>query len=187
MSVLVAARMRTSTLIVWVPPSRMNSFSCMTRSSLACVSRLMEEISSKKMVPLSAASNRPFFKATAPVKAPLTCPNRWLSSRSGGREPLLTVTNGASARFEFMWMARATSSLPVPLSPWRRIVLRVGAAARTRSKTFFMASLLPMMLSKPKRWRSSPLSRTFSSWRRLRSTAFSMTRSRSSCLKGFWT
>jgi len=31
----------------------------------------------------------------------------------------LTVTNGASARFEFRWRARATSSFPVPLSPWR--------------------------------------------------------------------
>ena len=51
----------------------------MTRRSLAWVSSPIEEISSKKMVPVSAASNKPCFSLTAPVKAPLTWPKRWLS------------------------------------------------------------------------------------------------------------
>ncbi len=59
----------------------------------------------------------PFFGYTAPVKAPFTCPNSVDSSRSGGRLPELTVTNDFSDRDEFVWIARATSSLPVPLSP----------------------------------------------------------------------
>ena len=42
-------------------------------------------------------------------------------------------------------MARATSSLPVPLSPVIRIVERLGAAWMIRSKTCFIRLLLPMM------------------------------------------
>src|SRR6267142_1617968 len=43
----------------------------MTRRSLACVSGLMVAISSKKMVPWSATSKRPFLEATALVKGAL--------------------------------------------------------------------------------------------------------------------
>ena len=38
------------------------------------------------------------------------------------------MTNERSDRDELAWIARATSSLPVPLSPWIRIVDRLGAA-----------------------------------------------------------
>jgi len=50
-------------------PRRMNSFSWITRSSLACVSRLMLPISSRKIEPPSATSKSPRFVAIAPVKA----------------------------------------------------------------------------------------------------------------------
>src|SRR5215204_3016985 len=93
---------RTSTLMFSTPPSRMNSRSWMTRSSLAWVSSGMLPISSKKIVPLSASSNSPFFGYTAPVNAPLTWPNRFDSSKSGGRLPELTVMNARSARDEFL-------------------------------------------------------------------------------------
>src|SRR5882672_8332065 len=106
--------MRTSTLMVSIPPSRMKSRSWITRSSVACVSIGTLPISSKKMLPLSARSNMPFFGYTAPVNAPLTCPNSVDSSRSGGRLPELTVTNERSDREEFAWIALATSSLPLP-------------------------------------------------------------------------
>ena len=56
----------------------------------------MLPISSKKMLPLSARSKSPFFGYTAPVNAPLTCPNSVDSSRSGGRLPESTVTNDLS-------------------------------------------------------------------------------------------
>jgi len=78
----------------------MNSRSWITRRSLAWVSREMFEISSKKIEPRSATSKSPFFDATAPVNAPRTWPKRLLSSRSAGRDPLLTVTNGNEARGE---------------------------------------------------------------------------------------
>src|SRR6185503_16395280 len=102
-----------------------NSRSCMTRRSLAWVSRGMLPISSKKSVPLSASSKRPFFEYTAPVKAPLTCPKRFDSRRSCGNDPELTTMKGLSALEEFVWMALATSSLPVPLSPTTRMVERL--------------------------------------------------------------
>ena len=79
-------------------------------------------ISSKKIEPPSATSKSPFLLATAPVKAPRTWPKRFDSSRSVGIEPELTVTKGAPERGECVWIARATSSLPVPLSPSTRIV-----------------------------------------------------------------
>ena len=104
----------------------MNSFSWMTRSSFACVSIVTVPISSKKIEPPSAASKRPFLFAIAPVNAPLTCPKRLDSSSSAGIEPELTVMKGAPERGECVWIARATSSLPVPLSPSTRIVERDG-------------------------------------------------------------
>jgi hypothetical protein len=61
--------------------------------------------------------------------------------------PELTVTNERSDRDEFAWIARATSSLPVPLSPWIRIVDRLGAAWMIRSNTCRIRGLRPMMFA----------------------------------------
>ncbi len=47
---------------------------------------------------------------------------------------------GASLRFESAWIAVATSSFPVPLSPVTRIRASVGATRLTRSRTASMAS-----------------------------------------------
>ena len=76
--------MRTSTFTVSVPPRCMNSRSWITRNSLVCVSGPTVPISSKKMVPWSATSKRPFLEATALVKAPRTWPNKVLSSKIDG-------------------------------------------------------------------------------------------------------
>ena len=72
MSLLVAAIRRTFTFTVSVPPTRSNSRSCSTRSSFTCVPRFTSPISSRKSVPPSAISKRPFLRATAPVKAPFS-------------------------------------------------------------------------------------------------------------------
>ena len=163
----------------------MNSFSWIRRSSFAWVSRLIVPISSKKIEPPSAASKSPFLFATAPVKAPRTWPKRFDSSRSVGIEPELTVTKGAPARGECVWMARATSSLPVPLSPSTRIVEREGPARRTRSKTLRIASDLPTIRPRPYCLESSCFRRRFSSVRR-RASAPLRTVSRTSWFwKGF--
>ncbi len=59
------------------------------------------------------------------VNAPFTWPKRVDSSSSGGSEPLFTATKTWSARGELAWMALATSSLPVPVSPVIRMVERL--------------------------------------------------------------
>ena len=156
----------------------MNSRSCITRSSLACVSIGMLPISSKNSVPLSASSKRPFLAYTAPVKAPFTWPNRFDSSSSCGSEPELTTMKGLSRRGEFWWIAFATSSLPVPLSPETRIVEREGATCEMSWNTCSMRWLLPTSsMKRPwsrsavRSWRfssasrrcSRPLARTWSS------------------------
>ena len=41
--------------------------------------------------------------------------------------PELTTTNASSGRPDLRWIAWATSSLPVPLSPWINTVDRLGA------------------------------------------------------------
>src|SRR5207244_9789709 len=56
----------------------------------------------------------------APVKAPFMYPKSSDSRRVSGKAPQLMVIKGAVARALFSWMARATSSLPVPLSPVMR-------------------------------------------------------------------
>ena len=77
----------------------------------------MSPISSSSRVPPSAAWNSPLWLLTASVKAPLTWPNSSDSSSASGMAPQLTATNGRAARGLARWMARASSSLPEPLSP----------------------------------------------------------------------
>ena len=65
--------------------------------------------------------------AVAPVNAPFAWPNSSLSSSVSGSAAQLTATNGPAARAaRAAWIARATSSLPVPLSP------RISTGARRR-------------------------------------------------------
>ena len=173
--------MRTSTWIGSTPPTRRNSRSWITRSSLAWVSGEMVPTSSRKRVPSSAASNRPRRLATAPVKAPLTCPKRVDSSSSDGMALVCTGTKGPSARGLRRWMARATSSFPVPDSPTMRMLERAGAARFTSSKTSRMRGLRPTISPSPSSWRRR---RTFSSSRRRFSRAWRMTCSTSSFLNG---
>ena len=68
-------------------------------------------------MPPRASSNRPFLSTTAPVKAPRTWPNSSDSRSPSGSAPQLTGTNARAERGPWRWMARATSSLPVPVSP----------------------------------------------------------------------
>ncbi len=121
---------RTSTFSVDFPPTRENSPSCRTWRSLAWSAGWRSPISSRKMVPPSAASNFPIFCRWAPVKAPRSCPNSSLSSRSRGMAAQLTLTNGLLRRDERWWMVRATRSFPVPVSPQISTVTSTPAARR---------------------------------------------------------
>jgi hypothetical protein len=66
------------------------------------------------------------------VKLPRTWPNSSLSMSDRGIAAQLTATKRFAARGERSWIARATSSLPVPVSPRTSTVASVGA---TRSIT----------------------------------------------------
>ena len=111
---------RTSTRMVRLSPTRSNSRSWSTRSSFTWSFGDMLLISSRKMVPPWAASNRPVLLSTAPVNAPLTWPNSSLSSRFSCSAPQLTRTYGPSDRRLSLWTALAMTSLPVPVSPMSR-------------------------------------------------------------------
>ncbi len=62
-------------------------------------------------------------------------------------------------------MAEATSSLPVPLSPWTSTLASEAATTRMSSKTFCIFSLLPTMFPKAKRRSSCSCKRVFCSLR----------------------
>ena len=93
----------------------LDSCSSSTRSSLACSSSGSSPISSRKRVPPSASLEAPLRLRIAPVKAPRSWPNSSLSISVGGSAAQLTHHHGA-ARAGGAWIARATSSLPVPVS-----------------------------------------------------------------------
>ena len=77
----------------------------------------MSPISSRKSVPPSASSKKPGVALSAPVKAPRSWPKNCESKRPEAKAEALTATNGLPERQPIWWMARATSSFPVPLSP----------------------------------------------------------------------
>ena len=87
----------------------------------------MSPISSRKSVPWCASSKRPRRATWAPVKAPRAWPKSSDSRTPSAMAPQSTATKGPDARGDAVWMARATSSLPVPLSPWMRTVASVEA------------------------------------------------------------
>ena len=66
-----------------------------------------------------------------------------------GDGPAVDETNASDARGLPTWMARAASSLPVPLSPVMSTVELVIATARMCSKSSSILELLPSRLSSP--------------------------------------
>ena len=83
---------RVSITCIRLPPSRSNSFSSSTRSSLDCMRRSISPISSSRSEPPPASSNLPFLAVTAPVKAPFSWPNSSDSSRLSGMAVQLIFT-----------------------------------------------------------------------------------------------
>ena len=77
----------------------------------------------------------PGWSVCAPENAPRRCPKSSLSTRSRGRAAQFSGTRGCCARRLPAWMARATSSLPVPVSPVMRTGVSLREAARARSRT----------------------------------------------------
>src|SRR6266481_3920627 len=91
----------------------------------------MSPISSRNRVPRSASANRPTCELTAPVKAPRSCPKSSLSRRPAGIAAQFTLTRVRLRRGLSSLIARAITSLPVPVSPVIKTVAFVGATAST--------------------------------------------------------
>ena len=117
----------------------------------------MSPTSSRKIVPPSASTNLPICLRTAPVKEPFSWPKSSDSISSSGIAAQLTCTNGPAATRDVRWISRATSSLPVPLSPRMSTVALVGAARATSARSRFIGSLSP-------RRTDSTSTRRLSSW-----------------------
>jgi DNA-binding NtrC family response regulator len=130
---VIAATIRTSTSTGCSPPSRKKAPSWMARSSLTCIAGPISPTSSRNRVPPSASSNFPRRCWLAPVKEPFSWPNSSLSINSCGMAAQLSLTKGWPLRRLFSWMARATSSLPVPFSPVMSTRPSLGAALRMSS------------------------------------------------------
>jgi hypothetical protein len=128
---LVAQTMRTSTGIGFGAPTGWIIAVCRKRRSLVCKLRSISQISSRKSVPPFATAAAPGLSERAPVKAPLRWPNTSDSSRSRGIAAQFSGTKGFSARVETAWIARAQTSLPVPLSP----VMKTVAVERPIERT----------------------------------------------------
>ena len=98
-------------------------------------------------MPPLACSIRPARAAAAPVKAPRAWPNSSFSRSESVSAAQFSATNGLSARGLLACTARATSSLPVPVSPVTRTVPGAAAARPIRSFMLRIGSLSPMSVS----------------------------------------
>ncbi len=118
-----------------------------------------------------AFAKRPSRRANAPVNAPRSWPNSSASRMLSGMAAQLTATKGPDLRAECSWMKRASSSLPVPLSPRTRTVAEDGAACVAISRTRRRAGLDPTISCVVRR-AISLLRERFSVTRLCRSAAF---------------
>ena len=86
---------------------------------------------------------------TAPVNAPFSWPNISVSSSSDGIAPQFTAMKGLLERRLLVWMNRAISSLPVPLSPAIKTVESVGATRWQILRIFSITGCDPFTKSFP--------------------------------------
>ncbi|MNY04339.1 hypothetical protein D3C86_1370120 [compost metagenome] len=144
---MVAAITRQSTAMLWLEPRRSRLCSCSTRSSLICRLSGMLSISSRNRVPPLACSILPMRRLPAPVKACASWPKISLSNRLSGRPPQLRATNGWSLRRLKSCRQRATSSLPVPVSPSISTLAEVSATLAISPRSCAMAGERPIRRS----------------------------------------
>ena len=135
-------------------------------------------------MPWLAYSNLPSLRRCAPVKAPFSKPNSSLSSSSDGSAAQLTLTKGRSTRLESRCSARATSSLPVPLSPRTSTVMSVSATCSMISRTSRIFGSSPQSISSSASERTRPRSSSTSCFSARFSSAFWKATSSSSTSNG---
>ena len=141
----MAAITRQSTSILWLEPKRSRVRSCKTRNSLICRLSGMLSTSSRNRVPPSACSILPIRRLPAPVNALASWPKISLSNRFSGNPPQFNATNCLGWRRLKSCRQRATSSLPVPVSPSINTLADVSATFAINSRSCCMAGERPMM------------------------------------------
>ena len=98
-------------------------------------------ISSRNSVPPSARSNQPLRSPTAPVKLPRLVPEQLGVDQLRRDRPAVDPQERArDARRDRVWIARATTSLPEPVSPR----ISTGASERATSSMCSMTSFRPV-------------------------------------------
>ena len=85
---------------------------------------------------------KPTWRPLAPVNAPRSWPNNWLASNSAGTAPQLTQIIGPRRPLR-AWMACATSSLPVPVSPSTSTFKSLRATCAMSALTRCIGALSP--------------------------------------------
>ncbi|MCY1377116.1 hypothetical protein D9M69_646650 [compost metagenome] len=133
----------------------------------------MLSISSRNSVPPSACSILPIRRLPAPVKAWASWPKISLSIRLSGRPPQFSATNSLPCRRLWSCRQRATSSLPVPVSPSMSTLAEVSATLAISSRRACMAGERPISRAssawRPASWRrSDETSRLSARWARAR-------------------
>ena len=171
---LVAAITRTS-VATSPPPTGRTRDDSSTWSSLLWTSSGISAISSRKIVPPEASTNRPSRDSRASVNAPRRTPNSSASTSPLGSAAQLTWTNGPLPRPPRSWIQRASAPLPVPLSPVISTLAIERDARRATSSTFCIAGLAATSAprSSPSSRRSRTISRRIRRSRSARSTASS--------------
>ena len=109
----------------------------------------MSPTSSRKSVPPLARTNLPSRpRRSAPVYAEGEAPKNSASRSVSGMAATFTPMKGPCARGEAEWIACATISLPVPVSPSRSTVVSTCAARRAWRLDSIAAGEAPMKLEK---------------------------------------
>ena len=107
-------------------------------------------------MPPEACSNSPRWRAEAPVNAAASWPNSSLASTLSASAAQFSATNGPSARRLPSWSARATSSLPAPVSPSTSTGSSLGATRTTRAISWRIGSLPATSFERRTRISGSP-------------------------------
>ena len=140
-----------------MPPTGLTSPSCSARRSLGCSSSGSSPISSRNSVPPSAATNRPRFGGVgAGERAAHVAEQLALEQRADERAAVDRDERRRLARRPAKWSARATSSLPVPLSPVISTVASDCATLSIVARSCCIAGDSPIIEPYARRLVSSP-------------------------------
>ena len=144
-SLCVAQINLKSILMSCAPPTLCIVLLSIALKSFAWRGKGISPISSRKSDPPLDCSNLPFLCLSAPVNDPFSCPKSSDSNNSDGIAAQFTVMKGPFL-FEHLWIAWATISLPVPVSPKIKAVLSAWETIAIKFFIDFVSGLSPSII-----------------------------------------